>query len=161
MVTSGTTKRLLDVRKDTEVHMDALSAGPWKSGDMVYTQGLSACTVMAIWDHDHFIMCHIPPARVSGPSHTLSFMSLDIIAQYKDRMTSRFKSAIMKNPQGYLLVNSMMGAEEKQALHQWFTQDAKITPTIKEYTKNDYQQGKGQFNVSRKHNAWPPKITFE
>jgi hypothetical protein len=112
---------------------------------------------MAVYDQNRWVMAHIPPAREDG--RELIATSAQVIQEYEQAMTTRFTSARMQSPQGYLLMSNMLGAAEQQTMRQWFQQN-NVPVTVKIYSPNDVITGSGNLVFSREAQVWPPSISF-
>ncbi|KAK8122878.1 hypothetical protein PG984_011548 [Apiospora sp. TS-2023a] len=146
----------LEARVDP-VPMDGISWGEWGPGKELATGGLSACSVMVVYDQNKWVMCHIPPARARGT--TLDQTSAEVIDDYKNRMTQRYNELHMQNPQSYLVVSQLMDTANQNSLRQWF-QSHGLHPTVKTYGPQDVLPGSGNFVLSREARPWPPTLSF-
>lgn len=138
-----------------EIGMDSIGSGKWASGDLLETPGLSACTVMAVYDKTNWAMAHIPPAR--GTNQGLAKTGMEVINEYKEKMTTRSGVASMKEPRGYLLTSTLLGDEERDALRAWFRANG-VSLTEKTYSPGN--AGSGNFAISRETKSWPPLVSF-
>jgi hypothetical protein len=137
--------------------MDAIDSGSWGPGDIIYTEGLSVCSVLAVFDENKWIMSHVPPARIENGKIT---STLDLINEYTKVTKSKISG--MKNPEGYLLISKNMETKEQDAPRK-FIKDNKISvrEKIYEYGK-DVKADKGIFKISREgKDGWPPAFSLE
>ncbi|KAK7914199.1 hypothetical protein PG985_011902 [Apiospora marii] len=148
--------QFLEARVDP-VPMDGISWGEWGPGKELETGGLSACSVMVVYDQNKWVMGHIPPARARGT--TLDQTGAEVIDDYKSRMTKRFDELHMQNPESYLLVSELLSSEKQNSLRQWF-QSHNLHPTVRPYGHQDVLPGSGNFVLSRQARPWPPTVSF-
>lgn len=149
-----------DVEPRIVVGMDSIASGQWSAGQLLETGGLSACSVMAVYDQNSFVMAHIPPARASGNPPTLVDTSIQVINEYTGKMTTKFNAARMVGARGVLLVSNLMGHAEQNAMRQWFA-SVGVQVSVQTYNPNDAIQGSGNLVISRETGTgWPPSVSF-
>lgn len=154
-------RELLDPR--TKVPFDKIKSAAWKPGNIIETSGLSACSVMAVYDQNHWAMAHVPPARADPKNPAVLIATAqDVIDEYKAAMTAAMKAAHMVGAQakGYLLVSNMMGQEERQSMQQWYHQAGVVQLTVHGYDAEQTIPGSGNLAISRETHAWPPSVSF-
>ncbi|KAI1361871.1 hypothetical protein F5Y08DRAFT_355767 [Xylaria arbuscula] len=141
-----------------DIPMNAIGSGSWKGGDVLESHGLSVCTVMALWDKDHWIMAHIPPAREDG-NGGLAATGQDLVDEYKGKFDDRYEEQSWDEPVGYLLVSEYLADDLKTNLEDWF-KDRDITPTVETYTPDDVMDGSGNLVISREGADYPPQVVY-
>lgn len=137
------------------IDMDSIGAGPWKDGQNIETSGLSACSVMAVYDKTKFAMAHIPPARAANGE--LSMTGTEVINEYKAKLTTRSSVSSMKQPKGYLLMSSLLDEDKRELMRQWFRDN---NVQFKENIYSPDNAGSGNLVISRETKSWPPLVSF-
>ncbi|KAI0470524.1 hypothetical protein GGR56DRAFT_678414 [Xylariaceae sp. FL0804] len=160
--------------KRDEVYMDDLKDGDWTAEQFLYTTGLSGCTVMAVYDKNNYVMAHIPPGRMDDDGQ-LTATSLEVIEEFKGRMTTAYQGRSWQNPRAYLLTYATMGQQQRQSLQSWFT--SLRNPNINSRQEEVYVRqgglgdgtnpdaivvpyGTGNLLIDRRGETWPPRITL-
>ncbi|KAK5630865.1 hypothetical protein RRF57_006580 [Xylaria bambusicola] len=143
-----------------DIPMNAIGSGEWKGGDVLESHGLSVCTVMALWDKDHWItvVAHIPPAR-EGDNGGLAATGQDVVDEYKRKFAERYDDVAWDGPVGYLLVSEYLDGDLKTSLEDWFM-DRDITPTVETYSPSDVMAGSGNLVISREGQDYPPAVVY-
>ncbi|KAI1176160.1 hypothetical protein F4777DRAFT_280087 [Nemania sp. FL0916] len=141
-----------------DVPMNAIGSGSWKKGDVLETHGLSVCTVIALWDKNHWIMAHIPPAR-EGSNGALAATGQDLVDEYKGKFTDRYNGQDWDGPVGYLLVSKYLDGDLKNNLADWF-RERNINPTVETYGPEDVMAGSGNLVISREGQDYPPVVVY-
>ncbi|RWA06874.1 hypothetical protein EKO27_g8239 [Xylaria grammica] len=141
-----------------DIPMNAIGSGSWRGGDVLETHGLSVCTVMALWDRDHWIMVHIPPAR-EGNNGNLAATGQDLVDEYKGKFADRYNAESWNEPVGYLLVSEYLDGDLKTNLEDWF-KDRNIDPTVETYSPSDVMDGSGNLVISREGQDYPPAVVY-
>ncbi|KAI0514358.1 hypothetical protein F5B22DRAFT_611263 [Xylaria bambusicola] len=141
-----------------DIPMNAIGSGSWKGGDVLESHGLSVCTVMALWDKNHWIMAHIPPAR-EGNDGGLAATGQDLVDEYKSKFDDRYSDEDWDEPVGYLLVSKYLDGDLKTNLEDWF-KDRDIEPTVETYGPEDVMSGSGNLVISREGQDYPPAVVY-
>ncbi|KAI0424626.1 hypothetical protein F5Y09DRAFT_347529 [Xylaria sp. FL1042] len=146
------------VKARADIPMNAIGSGEWKGGDVIETHGLSVCTAVAVWDNNHWIMAHIPPAR-EGNDGELAATGEDLINEYLGKMEERYNEVDWDNAEGYILMSSYLDEDLQKKLADWY--DDKGIPATKQlYTPDEVIAGSGNLAISREAGNYPPNIYF-
>ncbi|KAI1348127.1 hypothetical protein F5Y01DRAFT_307051 [Xylaria sp. FL0043] len=146
------------VRARADIPMNAIGWGSWKGGDVIETHGLSVCTAVVVYDKNHWIMAHIPPAR-EGDDGGLAATGEDLINEYLGKFTDLYAGYEWSEPEGYILMSSYLAEDLQQKLADWF--DNREIPATKQlYTPDEVVAGSGNLAISREAADYPPMIYF-
>lgn len=140
------------------VPMNGIGHGEWKAGETIETHGLSVCTVIAVWDEEHWIMAHIPPAR-EGNNGELAATNEELINEYLAKADDRWNNYTWDRPLGLSLVSIFIDPDLREKLSQWFKAKGILT-NEQTYSPNDLIQGSGNLVLSREGADYPPNISF-
>ncbi|KAI1263451.1 hypothetical protein F5Y18DRAFT_438136 [Xylariaceae sp. FL1019] len=144
-----------------EVPMNAMAQGQWSAGTsgILETGGLSACTVILVYDQNNFIMAHVPPAR-EGKYGQLAADNQDLINEYTTKIGNAFKDYTWDQPQGYILMSTMLNTDLQHQLTTWMD-GLGVWRLSSVYSPWQVWKHSGNFVASREARPYPPIITFD
>lgn len=142
------------------VPMDSAKKHNWDAGDSIVTNGLSVCSVVAMWSKEAIMEAHIPPARLkTGKTwenvQPDDFYSTEVMLKTYLNMFSSVVGT-MKSVGGYFLVSKTMSAGDRAIVTKWFS-DNGVSVTVVEYTLGK-DPGKTLTIMRPKNDSWPPEV---
>ena len=108
----------LTARAETEIRMFDTRMTPWAKDDSIMTRGLSACSVVAVWNTNRVIMTHIPPAHPLPNGDILD--SQQTLQHYLQEIDTKMTATPLVGPKsGYFLAHDNLDAADKEVVKNW------------------------------------------
>ncbi|KAI0543583.1 hypothetical protein F4679DRAFT_568162 [Xylaria curta] len=151
--------KTVTLTRRVDVPMNAMGQGQWSAGPtgILETGGLSVCTVILIYDQNHWIMAHVPPAREG--TNGLAATSQDLITEYTTKIGNAFNDYTWSSPEGYLLMSTLLDTTLQNQLTTWMD-GLGVRRSDSTYSPSQAISGSGNFVASRQAEPYPPRITF-